>query len=327
MSKIAVINEFSIEAVKDALQKLDTFENLKVNGLNAQQFTEIEAIEPELFAQISKMVKNGRWNPFVGTWTDSNELSATALIKSCLYSERYFLDKFGKKYRVFKGKRIYNELFPQILYSSLFDAAILDCESETKWVHGADDFRTLVMSAELLDINDMDDDFIVKNEFATFEEFCSETFDSHLHISTDFLPKGDINCSGIEKLLIDAEKSTTLCGVNARDKVKAAWLSYLGGDCEAAETLANKITADNDYTAFDFQVHGDGIEITEIKFAENSNDIVIRVAEKDGKEKSAYIMCNKLNAGFRFEILPYEIQTFKILNDGKGYVKEIYICE
>ena len=45
MSKIAILNEFSIEAVKDALQKLESFPNLKVNGLNAYQLTELSAIE------------------------------------------------------------------------------------------------------------------------------------------------------------------------------------------------------------------------------------------------------------------------------------------
>ena len=41
MSKIAVLNEFSIEAIKDAIQKLDAFDNLKVNGLYAGQLNEL----------------------------------------------------------------------------------------------------------------------------------------------------------------------------------------------------------------------------------------------------------------------------------------------
>lgn len=327
MSKIAVINEFSVEAIKDVLQKLDAFDNFKVNGLNAFQFCELEAIDSELFSAVGQKVKDGRWNPFVGTWTDSEELSPTALIKSCLYSERFFLDSFGKKYRVFHGKKIYNELFPQILYSSLFDAAILDEESETKWVHGADDFRTLVIASDMIDANDLDDDFIKANEFETLEELCSETFAAHLHIATQFLEMCSIYCNETEKLLIETEKTTALCGKNSQKKVREAWLAYFNGNSETAEKLVKEISDVNNCDTSEITVHGDGIEITEIKFAENSNDIVIRVAEKDGKEKSAYIMYNKLNAGFRFEILPYEIQTFKILNDGNGYVKEIYICE
>lgn len=65
MSKIAILNEFSIEAVKDALQKLESFPNLKVNGLNAYQLTELSAIDPELFAKISNMIKADRWFPYL----------------------------------------------------------------------------------------------------------------------------------------------------------------------------------------------------------------------------------------------------------------------
>ena len=42
MSKIAYINEFSIEAVRDALQKLDDFKKLIVNGLTAFELNELE---------------------------------------------------------------------------------------------------------------------------------------------------------------------------------------------------------------------------------------------------------------------------------------------
>ena len=45
MSKIAVLNEFSIEAVRDALQKLDDFKKLIVNGLTAFELGELEKID------------------------------------------------------------------------------------------------------------------------------------------------------------------------------------------------------------------------------------------------------------------------------------------
>ena len=170
MSKTAILNEFSIEAVKDALQKLESFPNLKVNGLNAYQLTELSAIDPELFAEISDMIKADRWFPYVGTWTNTDELSEIALTKSCLYSVRYFLDNFGKKYRVFHGKKLYNNMLPQIVYSSLFDAVVLESETESKWLHGADDFRTLVMTADTVDINDLDDDGISTNDFISYED-------------------------------------------------------------------------------------------------------------------------------------------------------------
>ena len=56
MSKIAVLNEFSIEAVRDALQKLDDFRKLVVNGLTAFELNELEKIDPVLFEAVAVVV-------------------------------------------------------------------------------------------------------------------------------------------------------------------------------------------------------------------------------------------------------------------------------
>lgn len=328
MSIVAVLNEFSVEAIKDALQKLDSFENLKINGLNAHQLTELDAIAPDIFSSVADQIKNGRWFPYAGAWTSSEELSETALIKSCLYSVRYFLDTFGKKYRVFHGRKIYNNMLPQIVYSSLFDAVVLESETESKWLHGADDFRTLVMTAETVDVNDLDDDGISKNNFISYEDLADNFFEAHLDLKTVFLPAGSIKPDGIEKALIDAEKFAAINGEDKTAEIKAAWLAYFDGDLEAAREIADGIMGGSAPEENDFKLSDAGITITEIKLAEDgSGDTVIRVAETNGKEQSAYIMCNRLNSGFRFEIMPYEMPTFRIANDGNGYAKEIYICE
>ncbi len=321
---IAVLNDFSVEAVRDALEKLDSFAGLKVNGLNAFQLNELESIDSELFGRVEEKIKADRWFPFAGAWTDTDEMSETALIKSCLYSVRYFLDKFGRKYRVFHGEKIYNNRFPQIVYSSLFDAAVLDSETESKWVHGADDFRTLVIGAETADVTDMDDDFIKENEFISYEELADRFFGSSLDLETVVLPKDSEKPQGIEKQLVDAERAAALNGKDIAKDIKAAWIAHFGGDDTAAEKLASEIDTCVP-TENDIMTHG-GVEISEVKTAEDgSGDIVIRVTERDGKEHSAYVMYDKLSAGFRFESMPYEIQTFRIGAD--GYAKEIYICE
>lgn len=325
MSVVAVLNDFSVEAVRDALEKLDAFDNLKVNGLNAFQLNELESIDAELFSRVGEKIKADRWFPFAGTWTSSQELSGTALAKSCLYSVRYFLDRFGKKYRVFHGEKIYNNRFAQIVYSSLFDAAVLEDEPATEWVHGADDFRTLVITTETADVTDMDDDFIRENEFISYEELADKLFDSSLDLKTVMLANDGTKPQGIEKQLIDAEKAATLNGKDIKSDVKKAWIAHFCGDDTVAEKLVSEV--DTDVPAEKaVTVHGDGVEITEVKFAEgNSGDVIIRTAETGGKERSAYIMYDKLSAGFRFEVMPYEIQTFRIGAD--SYAKEIYICE
>ena len=82
MSKIAVINEFSVEAVRDALQKLDDYRKLIVNGLTAFELNELEKIDPTLFDAVAKQIKKDRWYPSVGMWLDDDkEMSEEKLIR------------------------------------------------------------------------------------------------------------------------------------------------------------------------------------------------------------------------------------------------------
>ena len=100
MSRIAILNEFSIEAIRDALSKLDSFDNLVVNGLNAFQLNEIEKIDPELFAEISEKIKAEKWFPFAGMWCEeSGDISDENLARNALYSADYFRKKFGKTFK------------------------------------------------------------------------------------------------------------------------------------------------------------------------------------------------------------------------------------
>lgn len=328
MSKIAIINEFSIEAIRDALQKLESFPNLKINGLNAHLLTELEAIDPELFAEVADKIKNDRWFPYAGTWCDSKELSEIALIKSCLYSVRYFLDNFGKKYRVFHGKKLYNNMLPQIVYSSLFDAVVLESEKESKWLHGEDNFRTLVLTDETVDVNDLDDAAISAEDFISYEDLADKFFNAQLDLEITALPCGSVKPEGVEKALVDAEKLAAISGKDETGRIKEAWIAYFNGDCDTAKKIADSITEGSAPNESDFKLCACGAVLTEIKLAEDgSGDTVIRVAETSGKEQSAYIICDRLEAGFRFELMPYEMPTFRIPKNSGGYSNEIYICE
>lgn len=328
MSKIAVLNEFSTASIENALQKLDIFPKLTITGLNASQLCELKTMNPTLFESVSEKISSDRWFPHVGVWTDSDEISETALIKNCLYSVRFFLDNFGKKYRVFYGKKIYNNMLPQIVYSSLFDAVVLGSEKKTIWLHGADNFRTLIISAETVNIDDIDNEFIAANVFTSYEELADKFFASYTDFDVITLPKYEIKADGVEKALIKAEKYAAIKGLDKTNDIKTAWISYFNGDSNYAKKATDDIIDGDVSESGDFVLCGDGLQLTEIKLAEDgSGDTVIRVAETNGKEKAAYLMCNRLCAGFRFEIMPYEMPTYRIPNDGKGYAEEIYICE
>ena len=186
MSKIAYINEFSIEAVRDALQKLDDFKKLIVNGLTAFELNELEKIDPTLFEAVAKQIKKERWYPSVGMWVeDDKDMSEEKLIRNMLYSRTYFKEKFDKEYKVFQGAKIYNDAFVQVLYTANFDACVLDSETETYWLDNEAYTRTLVYSGlEKVDINDIDDEFIKANDFESVEDEVMAIYQNDLDLKS-----------------------------------------------------------------------------------------------------------------------------------------------
>lgn len=303
--------------------------NFKVNGLYAADLMQIEKSDSELFKNIAEMIKSGRWCPFAGAFKAGASPNSVSLIKSCLYSADYFKRKFGTEYKVFHGKSIGCNSFAQTVYSSLFDSAVLDDEKNSFWLSCSDGFRTLVFAADnTIEAEKCDDEFIFENEFETYEEHSEALFSSALNLKTVHVPFSFDEPDKNQAILLNAEKTGVYSDTKNTEELQNAWISLLtDGDtscCFSEADKDEKPTGDDDI----FKVCGDGIELSEIKYAEDgSGDVVIRVRETRGAELGAYIMCDKLNAGFRFEIMPYEIQTFRIRGDGTGTVSEIYICE
>lgn len=326
MKKIAVLNEFSIEAVRDALQKLDDFPKLIVNGLNAYQLNEIESIDPILFGAIGKRIADGRWFPEVGTWCgESGKISEANLIKNILYSALYFKDKFGKKFRVFHGETVYNNALAQIAYAAEFDACYIKDEKETVWLDSADDSRVLVGGAlDVVDINDLDDDFINANEFGSIEDEIISIYTQPLDLKAVRLGYEKSIPTETEALLLEAGKLAVQNGEKINEELENLWLSLFVGDDvkEDAEKLVGGRSFDDKMLTVD----SDEVELVEMKYAEDeSGDVIIRLKETAGKEKTLFVMCDALNAGFRCQILPYELQSFRI--DKDGFVTEIFITE
>lgn len=326
MKKIAVLNEFSIEAVRDALQKLDDFPKLVLNGLNAYQLNEIESIDPILFGAIGKRIADSRWYPVVGTWCgESGKISEANLIKNILYSAQYFKDKFGKKYRVFQGETIYNNALAQIAYAAEFDACYIKDEAETVWLDSADDSRVLLVGAlDVVDINDIDDEFINSNEFSSVEDEIIGLYSEQLDLKTVRLGYEKSVPTETEALLLEAEKLAVQNGDKISEELENLWLGLFVGDDvkEDAEKLIGGRSFDDKMLTVD----SNDVELVEMKYAEDgSGDVVIRLKETAGKEKTLFVMCDALNAGFRCQILPYELQTFRI--DKDGFVTEIFITE
>jgi len=62
----------------------------------------VEETKPKLFAQIKKLVKEGRWEITGATWVegDMNIASGEAIVRQLLYAQRYFKEKFGVQTKV-----------------------------------------------------------------------------------------------------------------------------------------------------------------------------------------------------------------------------------
>lgn len=328
MSKIAVINEFSVEAVRDALQKLDDFRKLIVNGLTAFELNELEKIDPVLFEAVAKQIERDRWYPCVGMWmNDDSEMSEEKLIRNVLYSTTYFKEKFDKEYRVFQGSRIYNDSFVQIIYAANFDACVLDSEKENYWLDNEAYTRTLVYSdLEKVDINDIDDDFIRDNDFESIEDEVLAVFQNDLDLKSVKQPVYAGEATDAEKAVLKAERICVQEGKKSEEEIQNCWISLFMGEDEVAvdiaETIIGEAEIDEDFIKF----NSDEVKVLAIKYTEDlSGDVVIRIKETAGKEKALTVMCDAIDAGFRSEILPYEIQTFRV--DKEGFVEETPIFE
>lgn len=328
MKKIAVINEFSVEAIKDALQKLDAFDSFVLNGLNAYQLNEIEKIDSALFAEVAEKIKAGRWNPNVGVYGEANEVvSKENLTRNVLYSTQYFKEKFDKTYRVFYGDKIYNSDFAQIVYKGLFDASVVASESETYWLDGADTSRTLVIGTEnIVDVNDIDDEFISANEFATYEDAAKDLFSDLIELKTVTLKAEKDEPDEVEDAIVKAEKVATFYGEDVSNAIKECWMIVFDGEADKAKEKADEIINGRDFDDSFIKIDSDEIELVNYKFCEDgSGDKFFRIREIAGKEKTLQILCNELYMGIRCEIIPYEFQNFRV--DKDGYVKETFIQE
>lgn len=325
MKKYAVLNEFSVEAIRDALQKLDDFDKLIVNGLTAFQLNEIEQIDPILFSAIAGRISEGRWNPFVGLWcANEDKISEENLARNVAYSVQYFRDNFNKKYRVMSLDCINNNALAQIAYVAGFDACYIKSEKECYWLESADNSRTLVTGEiDAVDVNDISDDEINENEFGSIEDLM-EIYRQPLDLKTVHLSHEEVALTDSEEFVLLAEKISAQNGEDVQEDIENIWLGiFLGEDVDGeSESIISGRFFDRNHLTIDC----DDVDIVALKLAEDgSGDTVIRLKETAGREHSLFVMSDALNAGFRCQITPYELQTFRI--DKEGFATEIFLAE
>lgn len=104
---------------KNALNLMKEFNFFVFTASSAAFYEWIEISEPEIFEEIKKRIKEGRW-AIVGGWIiepDCNIPSGESFVRHALYGQRYFKEKFGVT--AITGYNIdsfgHNGMLPQIL--------------------------------------------------------------------------------------------------------------------------------------------------------------------------------------------------------------------
>jgi len=80
-----------------AVALLDQYPEYRFACSQAQQYAWIEQDHPELFAEITRHIRDGRWIPVGGMWVESdmNLPSGESLVRQIVFGQRYFEDRFG----------------------------------------------------------------------------------------------------------------------------------------------------------------------------------------------------------------------------------------
>ncbi|MEM3715912.1 MAG: glycoside hydrolase family 38 C-terminal domain-containing protein [Candidatus Bathyarchaeia archaeon] len=104
---------------RNILNLMKKFPEFIFTSSSAVFYEWVESIEPEMFEEIKRMVKAGRWVIVGGWWVepDCNIPCGESFIRQALYGQRYFKEKFGLMAEV--GYNIdsfgHNAMLPQIL--------------------------------------------------------------------------------------------------------------------------------------------------------------------------------------------------------------------
>ena len=108
-----------LQTFRSAVDRLNEYDGFIFTCSSASYYKWVEEIDPELFAEITKLVKKGRWVPVNGWWVqpDCNMPGTEGFARQALYSQLYYYEKFGKTCEV--GYNVdsfgHNAMLPQLL--------------------------------------------------------------------------------------------------------------------------------------------------------------------------------------------------------------------
>ncbi|MBQ2847890.1 MAG: alpha-mannosidase [Clostridia bacterium] len=108
-----------LQTFRSAVDRIKEYKGLVFTCSSASYYKWVEEIDPDLFEEIRKLVKKGKWVPVNGWWVqpDCNMPSAESFARQALYSQLYYFEKFGKICQT--GYNVdsfgHNAMMPQLL--------------------------------------------------------------------------------------------------------------------------------------------------------------------------------------------------------------------
>ncbi|RLI34979.1 hypothetical protein DRO55_05770, partial [Candidatus Bathyarchaeota archaeon] len=96
------IHEICPRTFTSVLKLLEDYQPLKFSQSSAQIYLWMERYYPEIFEEIRRRVKEGRWEVVGGSWTEHNATipCGESLVRQYLLGKRYFMDRFGVDVKV-----------------------------------------------------------------------------------------------------------------------------------------------------------------------------------------------------------------------------------
>ncbi|MBE6770819.1 MAG: alpha-mannosidase [Ruminococcaceae bacterium] len=87
-----------LQTFRCAVDRIKQYKGFVFTCSSASYYKWVEEIDPELFEEIRKLVKKGKWVPVNGWWVqpDCNMPSGESFARQALYSQLYYYEKFGK---------------------------------------------------------------------------------------------------------------------------------------------------------------------------------------------------------------------------------------
>ena len=107
------------------LELMKRYPEYKFMSSQAFLYKNLKEEAPEIYAEVAKMIKEGRWECEGAMWVeaDCNLSSGESLVRQVMYGKRFFMDEFGVENRVLWLPDVfgYSAALPQILKKSGVD--------------------------------------------------------------------------------------------------------------------------------------------------------------------------------------------------------------